>query len=191
MGVTNYWPEVSSGTVALLLEGIPLLLATGAAPSKAWPERLANWRRTRSSIAAQLQLGDGIVPWLRDCAKQAICGMPVWPGSAEYHRYLATLADAEQQLRFRISGLALPEHVRQSVLVSAAILLSNAELAVAPVLMDLERQALEAAALCREQCAQLPDLPAASRNKLAAQCESLLLDLIRPAQTRLFTRSDL
>jgi hypothetical protein len=166
---------------ALLLEGIPLILALALSPRSTWAERLARWRRARADISAQLQMGQGVLPWARESVVRFVAGAPDRPAGADYSRFLAEMADAEHRLRIRLSRLALPEQLRQSILASAAVLLGRAETSAAHLAIELEQQALSAAAAYRDQCEQLPELTPKQRQHLAHQCESLFVELIRPA----------
>jgi hypothetical protein len=180
-GALSVSPVSPAFTVALLLEGIALTRALALSPRSTWAERLARWRRARTDISAQLQMGQGVLPWMQDSLARFVAGAPDKPAGADYSRFLAEMADAEHRLRIRLSRLALPEQLRQSILASAAVLVGRAETSAAHLAIELERQALTAAAACRDQCEQLPELTPKQRQQLAQQCESLFVELIRPA----------
>jgi len=165
---------------SLVAETILLSLACTLAPPMAWGERLARWRRARADIAVQLRMAEGIVPWVRDAASRFVNGTPDMASGAGFRRLVADLADAECRLRVKVTRLAAPEHLRQSLMSSGTTLLSNAELAAARLSLDLERQALVAAAGCRDECERLPGLAEPQREALARQCESVLVDLAAP-----------
>jgi hypothetical protein len=164
---------------ALLLEGICLLLALSLTTVEPWAERLARWRRARADILTQLRMGAGLLPWARQCARQLLTGAPDTPLGADYQRFAAALADAEHRLRVRLTHIALPEQLRQAILTSASAMMARAEASAAQRAIELEQQALAAAAACREQCERLEHLTPDQRRQLAGQCEALLLELAR------------
>ena len=136
-------------------------------------------------MTAQLHMSQGILPWLRDSAAHLMTGAADAPLGADYQRFLAQMADAEYRLHVRLSHVALPEQLRQSVLSNAAAILAGVETSATRLTIDLEKKALSAAAACREQCGELEDLSPQQRQKLADQCESLLFELIRPTRGHL------
>jgi hypothetical protein len=95
---------------------------------------------------------------------------------------MAELADDEHKLHVRLNSIALPEHLRQSILTSAITLVNQADKSAAILANDLERHALSEAAICRDQCEELHDIQPQERAALARQCETLLLDLVHSAQ---------
>lgn len=170
----------SGGLVrATVVETIVLALALSGGERIAWADRLAHWRRARRNISTQLRMSEGLAPWLSASVRRLLTGAPDRRASAAFDRLAADLADAEHRLKVRITVLALPEDVRQSMLTSADALVSRAELATAHVSIALERQALEEAAACRDRIAQLVEVPEAERETLARECERLLLDLVQ------------
>jgi len=164
---------------ALCLESIPLALAWSFTPAPSWADRLARWRRARAAVSAQLHMGPGLVPWLRDTVRQLFCGAPDRAIGTAHQRFLAELAEAECRLRVRLADLALPEQLRQSVISRAGELRAQAELASARLHFELQQQALAAAATCREQCEAMDELAPAVREHLARECELLFANLIR------------
>jgi hypothetical protein len=164
---------------ALCLEAIPLALAWSFTSAPSWADRFARYRRARAALSAQLHMGPGLFPWLRDSARQFFSGAPDRAAGAGHQRFLAELADAECRLRVRLADLALPEQLRQSVLSCASELRAQAELASARLHFELEQQALVAAATCREQCEAMDELAPAAREHLARECELLFANLIR------------
>jgi hypothetical protein len=167
---------------ALMLETIPLLLARALFPSPPLAERLARWRRARADISVQLRMSEGLFPWLPVSVVRFFKGPTESPAGTSYRRFLAELADAEIKLRIRLGGLGLPEHLRQTILSSASALVGQAEKSAAGLAIDLERQALNAAAACRDQCEELKDLQPQEKDALAKQCEALFLELVHPAR---------
>ena len=170
---------------AIAVETIALAIALSAGERVAWADRLSRWRRARQNIATQLRMSEGVFPWLKTSAHRLVTGAPDRPAGAAFDRLTADLADAEQRLQLDLARLALPEHVRQSMITAAHALVSRAEVATAQVAITLERQALEEAAACRDQIGKLSAVPAPERERLAAACEGLMLDLVhlsrRPA----------
>jgi hypothetical protein len=164
---------------ALVLDGICLLLALAVAPAQPWAERLAHWRRARADIAAQLRMGQGIVPWLRLCLGQFATGSAYLPAGSEYQQFAARLADTEHRLRIRISRAVLPEQLRQSILENVSAIVARAEITSARYAVELEQQALIAAAVCREQCERMEGLSVPERTAMVSQCEQLFLELTR------------
>jgi hypothetical protein len=179
-GIRRLDAGASALWVALLLEAICLLLAVSLGPAEPWAERLARWRRARADILTQLRMGSGLLPWVRQCTRQLLGGVPDTPLGADYQRFAAALADAEHRLRVRLSRTVMPEQLRQAILTSASAMMARAEASAAQRAIDLEQQALAAAAACREQCERLEHLTPDQRGQLAGQCESLLLELARP-----------
>src|SRR5581483_7164987 len=125
---------------AIVLEGIPLLLAIQLRPLPSWQDRLASWRRSRGDIAVQLRLGQGVLPWVRDCLRQALIGHAETPLSTDYQRFAASLADAEYRFRVRLSRAAMPEDLRQSILENVAAIVARAESTAAARAIELEQQ---------------------------------------------------
>ncbi len=166
--------------LALLLEGICLMLAFSIAGPDPWPDRLARWRRTRADILTQLRMGHGILPWARMCLRQFASGAADAPLGSDYQRFAAALADAEHRLRIRLNRAAVPERLRQSILGNVSAIVARAETSAAQRAIELEQQALAAAAACREQCERMEDLPISQRQALAGQCEQVFLELARP-----------
>jgi hypothetical protein len=164
---------------ALCLEAIPLTLAWSFAPASSWADRLARWRRARAATNAQLHMGPGLWPWLRDSVRQLFFGIPDRAAGAGHQRFLAELADAEHRLRVGLADLALPQQLRQSVLSRASQLRAQAELASARLNFELEQQALAAAAACREECEAMSDLAPELRERWARECEILFAGLAR------------
>lgn len=169
----------SSFETAILLEGICLLLALSIAPVESWPQHLAHWRRTRTEILIQLRMGQGVVPWFRTCLRQLAVGAADTPLGSDYQRFAAALADAEHRLRVRLNRAAVPEQLRQSILGNVSAIVARAETAAAQRAIEMEQQALAAAAACREQCERMEGLPAPERKALASQCEQIFLELAR------------
>jgi hypothetical protein len=165
---------------ALIIEIIPLLLAKSFADPISLPERLARWRRKRADISIQLMMGEGISRWFPSCLRQFLTGTPATAGGSSFRRVLAEIADAEHSLKIRMAGLAIPEQLRQTILTSASAIRAQAEKSAANLSIELERQALNAAAICRDHCEEIPGLRPQEKDTLSRQCEELLLGLIRP-----------
>jgi len=53
-----------SMSLAIVMEGIPLLLARALLPSPALAVRLARWRRAQADISIQLRMSEGYLSWL-------------------------------------------------------------------------------------------------------------------------------
>jgi hypothetical protein len=164
---------------ALLLEGVCLLLAVSIAPAEPWADRLARWRRTRADIVTQLRMGQGILPWWRLCLRQFATGTADTPLGSDYQRFTAALADAEHRLRVRINRATMPEQLRQSILESVTAIVARAETSAAHRAIEIEQQAVAAAAACRDQCERLESLSTSERKALAGQCEQAFLELTR------------
>lgn len=167
---------------AFLAEGAPLALAL-ALTNMSWSERLASWRRARADIATQLRMGQGIIPWMSSCVRQLLTGSAERPAGIDSHRLIADLTDAECRLRVRLSRMAIPEQVRQSILTQSATVMAEAELAAARFGLDLEQKVLTATAVCRDLCAHVEDTQPDQQQALAAECESHFLNLIRKGAT--------
>jgi hypothetical protein len=165
---------------ALVAETIILLLAQALTPGSTWGERLARWRRARSEISIQLRMGDGILSWFPPSLRRFLLGSSEIPSGTSYGRFVAELRDAEHSLRIRLSRLAIPEHLRQSILSSASDLLGQAEKSAAGQAIEMERHALVAAAACRDECENLEGLQPQEKSVLGRQCEDLFLDLVHP-----------
>lgn len=178
-GIATLFLADSDTIAAVLLDGICLLLAFSVAAAEAWPERLARWRRTRGEILTQLRMGQGIGPWWRMCFRQFTTGTADTPLGSDYQRFAAALADAEHRLRIRLNRASVPEQLRQSILGNVSAIVARAETAAAQRAIELEQQALAAAAVCREQCERMENLPASERKALAGQCEQVFLELAR------------
>jgi hypothetical protein len=138
--------------MAFCLELLPLLLALSLCDRSPWSERLALWRRSRSEIAVQLRMGDGLLPWMRRCGRQMLIGAPDTPAGVNYRRLLAELADAEHRMRVRLGHLVMPEQLRQSILSCAASLVGLAEASSARLAVELEQQTLTGIAAWRAVC---------------------------------------
>jgi hypothetical protein len=178
-GIGTLYVTGSNLLLALLLEGVCLLLAVSLAPPEPWSERLARWRRARAEVAIQLRMGHGIVPWCRSCWRQFTIGAADTPVGSDYQRFAAALADAEHRLQVRLNRAAVPEQLRESILANAAAVVARSETAAAQRAIEVEQQALSAAAVCREQCERMGHLTAPERKALASQCEQVFLELIR------------
>ena len=176
-GIASLYLADSGLPLAILLEGVCLLLALSILPAEPWAGRVARWRRSRADIVTQLRMGQGIVPWWRLCLRQFTHGAAETPVGSDHRRFAAALADAEHRLRIRISRAAMPEQLRQSVLESVSAVVGRAETAAAQRAIELEQLALSAAAACREQCERMESLPASARQALANECEEVFLEL--------------
>ncbi len=160
---------------ALLLEGIPLLLASALAPPSSLADRLARWRRARQQAIVQLEMGEGILVWVRDVFKRFALGQS--PGADRLGR-LCTLADrlgrghgwddvTERDV--------VPEALRQTVRSELTALRVAADQALRSAASIVERRALEGGARCRDLALRIESLPPSERERLAAVCEALLL----------------
>lgn len=178
-GIATFYLADSELLLAVLLEGVCLLLALSIAPAEPWPERLARWRRSRADIVTQLRMGQGILPWWRLSVRQFTNGAADTPLGSDYQRFAAALADTEHRLRVRINRATMPEQLRQSVLENVSAIVARAETSAAQRAIELEQQALSAAAACREQCERMESLPATKRKALAGECEQVFMELTR------------
>jgi hypothetical protein len=124
-------------------------------------------------------MGQGLVPWLQRGVRQFMSGEPERPMSAGFDRYVAGVADAEARLRTRLGGLTIPPAIRDALLTQVQMLVGEAEITAARSMTMLEHRALEAAMTMRDACDRLP-AEVSERETLAADCERLLLDLVRP-----------
>jgi len=184
-GLAAAGPGSHSMSYSFLAEILSLLLALALTPRSSWGERLARWRRARAEIAIQARMGEGIFRWVVPVLRQSLVGPPIAPPGGDFRRFTAELSDAEQRLRIRLRSTILPEQIRQSMLSSASELVGRAEAAAAQTGFDLERSALAASASCREQLEEMDDITPDRKSALAAQCESLFLELIAPARNAL------
>jgi hypothetical protein len=164
-----------------LLEGLALLIARAVRSPLGLAERLARWRRARADIALQLRLGDGLLPWARDCGRRLLAGRADLPLAHTFQRLAAELAEIDGRLGLAVSNLAAPEQLRQFLHAGASELLAEAEQAGAALAVELERRALALAAACREQCESIPGLSAEERARAARQCEAFVLNLLPTA----------
>lgn len=162
---------------AIILEAIVVGLALAHAPADPWPERLARWRRTRERITTELRMSDGLWTWLRLITSRAAAGEADRPRSSSFDVLVANLARSGDRMHRTIATLALPEAVRESLRATAQKIVADAEMTLARMAIDLERRALDHAALCRDAILALYDVPEAERESLARDCESLILDL--------------
>jgi hypothetical protein len=172
----TYGPNPLAG--ALLAETIALLLAQALVPGPTWSERLTRWRRARTDISVQLHMGEGILYWFPPAIKRFLLGSSEMPSGTNYGRFVAELRDGEHRLHIRLSKLAIPEHLRQSILSSASDLLGQAEKSAACLAIELEKNALAAAAACCDECEDLEGLQPQEKSVLGRQFEDLFLDLI-------------
>lgn len=171
-------PHSSAALLALLLEGLSLLLVASATRELTLASLLATWYRGRADFRAQVELDQGL-PRLRETIQQALRGSPGSPFSHDYARLITAFTESENHLRVRVSESALPEHLRQSILSAATALLAEAESAAANLSAELEHKALLSAAACRDQCDRLSGYTSQRRAALATECEAILLGLIR------------
>lgn len=176
-GIATFYSADSDLLLAILIEGVCLLIALSIAPADPWPERLARWRRTRADIITQLRMGQGIVPWWRLCLRQFTSGAADTPFGSDYQRFAAALADTEYRLRIRLNRATMPEQLRQSILENVSTIIARAETSAAQRAIELEQHALTAAAACREQCESMESLSAPERKALADECEQVFLEL--------------
>jgi hypothetical protein len=179
-GLKSLSEDPNSMAGALFLETITLLLAQAVIPSPTWSERLTRWRRARAEISVQLHMGEGVLYWFPPALRRFLLGSSEMPSGTNYGKFVAQLRDAEHSLRIRLSKLAMPEHLRQSILSSAGNLLGQAEKSAACLAIELEKNALAAAAACRDECEDLDGLQPQEKSALGRQCEDLFLDLIHP-----------
>ncbi len=168
-------------TAAVLIESLVLLVALALRSPVGLAERLRRWRRARDEMALQIRMGDGLLPWARDCVARLIAGRADVPLCQTFRRLAAELAEVQNRLAFKVSGWVGPEPLRQFLQVGAAQLLTQAEHASATLAVELEKRTLALAAACREQCDSLPGLAPDERSRAARQCEELLFDLMQPA----------
>jgi len=161
-----------------ILEGLVLLIALSVRSPLSLAERLGRWRRARADIALQLRMGDGLLPWARECGRRFLAGRADLPLSQTFRRLAAELAEIDRRLGLAVSNLAAPEQLRQFVQAGASELLAEAEQAGAALAVELERRALALAAACREQCESLPGLSDEERARAARQCEAFVLNLL-------------
>jgi len=164
-----------------LLEGLVLLIAWAFRSPLSMAERLGRWRRARADIALQLRMGDGLLPWARECGRRLIAGRADPPLCHTFERLAAELAEVDRRLGSAVSNLAAPEQLRQFLHAGASELLAEAEQAGAALAVELERRALALAATCREQCESIPGLSAEERARAARQCEAFVLNLLPTA----------
>lgn len=168
-------------SAAVVLEGIVLALALSATERASWAERLARWRRARQEIATQLQMGEGLLLWTRTCVDRIVSGRAERPALAAVDRIVADLADAQHRVQSRLASLAMPEQAWEAVLASAQALTAEAEVAASRFAADIERRALCEAAACGDLVRRLPDVPEADRDRLARECEAMLIGLAHRA----------
>lgn len=171
-GEPGWWP-------AALLETLALLVALAMRDPEPLAQRLARWRRARDEIALQLRMADGLLPWVRESAGRLFWGRAELPVCRTFRRLAGELADLDDRLGGKVSGLAAPEQLRQLVHSAASQLLARAQEARSALAVELERRTLALAAAFREQCEALPGLTAEERSRASRQCEELLLDLMR------------
>jgi len=176
-GLTDAGFENGATAYALLLEGIVLAIARGHGPVVPWPDRLAVWRRTRERVMTELRIGDGLLPWLRSAVIRLVNGRADRPLCSSFERIVAELADTEQHMRRTIASLALPEAARDFLESATRAVVADAETTAAKLAIDLEQRALDHAATCRDAILALDDVPDPHRDRLARECESLILDL--------------
>jgi len=181
-GLASFGKAEPSSSVAFFIEMVPLLISWALSHPVSIAERLARWRRARSEISVQLLMGDGLFHWIPGCVRQFFSGSRAMSGGSSFRRLVAELADAEHTLRMRLGGLVIPERLRQSILTSASTLVSQAERSAAALSIELEQEALNAAAACRDQCEDLENLRPQEKVVLAKQCETLFLELVHPRQ---------
>lgn len=176
-GLTDAGFETGADAYALLLEAIVLAIARGYGPVLTWPERLAGWRRTRERVMTELRIGDGILPWFGSAVTRLVNGRADRPLCSSFERIVAELADTGDRMRRTIASLALPEAARDFLESATQAIVADAETTAAKLAIDLEHRALNHAATCRDAILALEDLPDPHRDRLARECESLILDL--------------
>ena len=169
--------ETQPTTAAPVLDTLILGLALAHTPAASWPDRLARWRRSRERIATELRMGDGLIPWLRSIASRITHGEADRPRSSAFDVLVANLDRSNDRIHRTIASLALPDAVRESLRTTAQRIVTDAETTLARMAIDLERRALDHAALCRDAILALDYIPDAERDRLAHDCESLILDL--------------
>jgi len=81
-GLASLLGGSSSWTGPMLLEGLPLMTALALCKPPSLAARLARWRRSRAEIALQLRMGDGLLPWARECGRRLIYGRADLPATA-------------------------------------------------------------------------------------------------------------
>jgi hypothetical protein len=169
---------------ACALHALLLGLASLRADPLSWSERLAAWRRARQRIATELRLGDGLLPWARECWTRILTGRAEHPSATAFDRLIADLDDAGAHTRTRLTALTLPDAVRQAASNAVHAIARRAETAAADLALAIERASLDEAAACRDLIGGLTDRSPEEREQLAAACESLLVDLAVPALPR-------
>lgn len=177
LGLTAAGFTAGAPTYALILEGITLAVALSMTEASPWPDRLARWRRSRQRIATELRMTEGIVPWARSCITQLVSGRQARPAASDFERLRAELVDAGEQMRLDVAHLALPDAGRQALLTSAQAIATHAATCAAELSMAVERRTLIEASACRDAIEGLTDLDPAERERVAGDCERLLLEL--------------
>src|SRR5207248_260424 len=107
-----------SVVAAIVLEAIALAPAPTMTERASWADRLAGWRRARQDISTQLRMSEGLVPWLATALERFTTGVADRPTGTAFDRIGADLADAEHRASARLSAIAVPENVRQSMIAS-------------------------------------------------------------------------
>ena len=149
------------------------------APGSGVAGRLARWREARMAIAVELEMAEGLVPWLRRCLGQAWRGTARSPIEAAHLTVQSALCQAVRAAGCRAAETIRQEEVRQLALTALESVGRQASVAYARAALECERHALGAAAQLRSAIAQTA-LDAASRERLAQTCEALLLSLTLP-----------
>jgi len=163
-----------------LAEGLLGSVACAGAGAGGFADRLARWRDARAAIAAQLEMAEGVVPWLRRCLGQAWSGMARSPIEAAHLTVQAALRQSVRAAACRAAETIQEEEARQLALTALESVGRQASLTFARAALDCERHALSAATQVRSAIAQT-SLAAPVRERLAQACEALLLSLTLPA----------
>lgn len=95
----SFWLAIHGGGVpGGLAQVIALLQARTLGPAETLAERLARWRRAREAISVQLEMSQGVVPWIGRAARQFWSGRA--PGrTVDATRMVAEMEDAEIMAR--------------------------------------------------------------------------------------------
>jgi hypothetical protein len=176
-GLTEAGFRTGATSLAVLLQVLGLFIARTAIDPSPWPDRLARWRRARQRVVTELRMGEGLLPWVRTTLSRLWVGQADRPSAAGFDRMLVEIADAQTRMHWQLNHLVLPDALRQAMSTAAARIANHAATTTAELSLSIERRALDEAAACRDLVEDMTELPAAQRERLSSECESVLLGL--------------
>jgi hypothetical protein len=168
---------------AWFAEVLLLCLVLAHNPRPCWADRFAAWRQARAAIATQLQMGEGLLPWLLRCVEQVWKGSPLTPIQSAHLLVQSALLQSARSLECRLLQDVEHEHFCQLALTALTDVANHAAVTFAKASIDIEQQAFAAASQLRDAAQSLP-VEESERTRLAGWCEELLFSLTLPDARR-------